>query len=98
MGAAQGPKGTKSHPDDGLITMRLTPFAKFFVTVVVLAVIGYVAYVRLGSDVRQWATDQAGGAPPSKTEPVGRDDFSRLKDMPADPDRKAPVLGVKTAP
>src|SRR6266536_263982 len=36
--------------------MRLTPFAKFFVTVVILAVVGYAVYHYKGADVRKWAT------------------------------------------
>ena len=36
--------------------MKLTPFAKFFVTVVILAVVGYAAYHYKGRDIRKWAT------------------------------------------
>ena len=35
--------------------MKLTPFAKLFITVVVLGVLGYVAWTYKGGDIREWA-------------------------------------------
>ena len=36
--------------------MRLTPFAKAFVTIVILGVIGYAAWHYKGHELRKWAT------------------------------------------
>ena len=36
--------------------MRLTPFAKAFITIVILAVIGYAAWHYKGAELRKWAT------------------------------------------
>lgn len=74
--------------------MKLTPFAKFFVTVVILAVVGYAAYHYKGGDIRKWATGSEKGQPQSTTSPVGTNDFDALKNAPADPSRDAAVTGV----
>jgi NitT/TauT family transport system substrate-binding protein len=74
--------------------MKLTPFAKFFVTVVILAVVGYAAYHYKGADIRKWATGAEKGQPQTSTSPVGTNDFDALKNAPADPSRDAAVTGV----
>jgi NitT/TauT family transport system substrate-binding protein len=77
--------------------MRLTPFAKFFITLVILAVVGYTIYHYKGADVRKWAT---GSTSTSQTTTGGNDgvssgDFSALKNAPADPSRDAGSNGVQ---
>jgi NitT/TauT family transport system substrate-binding protein len=74
--------------------MRLTPFAKLFLTVVILAVIGYAVYHYKGADVRKWATGKASGEATS-SEGVSSNDFDALKNAPADPGRDAGSTGVQ---
>ncbi len=74
--------------------MKLTPFAKFFITVVVLAVVGYAAYHYKGADIRKWATGSDKGQSQTSTSAVGSSDFDALKNAPADPSRDASVTGV----
>jgi NitT/TauT family transport system substrate-binding protein len=74
--------------------MKLTPFAKFFVTVVVLAVVGYAAWHYKGADIRKWATGNDKGQSQTSTSAVGSNDFDALKNAPADPSRDAAVTGV----
>ena len=66
--------------------MKLTPFAKMFIALIILSVVGYVLYTKRDS-VQQWANTGQGGKPaekPSqKTDPggqsaVGKDDFSAI--------------------
>jgi outer membrane protein OmpA-like peptidoglycan-associated protein len=73
--------------------MKLTPFAKFFITVVVLAVVGYAAWHYKGAEIRKWATGNEKGQP-AATSQVGSNDFDPLKNAPADPSRDAAVTGV----
>ena len=82
--------------------MRLTPFAKFFITVVVLGVVGYVGWTRYGAQVRCWAspascgaTTAAGQGQAAGDTKLTRDDFSGLGKAPADADRGAGVPGVQ---
>src|SRR5262245_57988933 len=81
--------------------MRLTPFAKFFITVVIIAVVGYVVYDYKGADLRKWATgDKSGGSAPSaapSSSELSPTDFSALKDAPKDPARDTGSAGVRTA-
>jgi outer membrane protein OmpA-like peptidoglycan-associated protein/ABC-type amino acid transport substrate-binding protein len=76
--------------------MKLTPFAKFFITVVILAVVGYAAYHYKGSDIRKWATGSEKSQTQTGTSQVGSNDFDALKNAPADPSRNAPVTGVSS--
>jgi NitT/TauT family transport system substrate-binding protein len=74
--------------------MRLTPFAKFFITVVILAVVGYAVYHYKGADVRKWATGGSGGAKTASSDNVSASDFNALKNAPPDPSRDAGSSGV----
>src|SRR5436190_361291 len=76
--------------------MRLTPFAKFFVTVVVLAVVGYAAWHYKGTDIRKWATGGEKGQTTTSGGAVASNDFDALKNAPADPGRDAAVSGVNS--
>jgi NitT/TauT family transport system substrate-binding protein len=76
--------------------MRLTPFAKLFITVVILAVLGYALWHYKGADIRRWA----GAEKAASTGGAGGDaskDFAALKDAPADPGRNAGSAGVAPA-
>ena len=76
--------------------MRLTPLAKTFVVLVVLAVLGYVTWHYFRADIRKWASGgkavatgpaATGPAKPASTDTAA--DFKALGKAPADPDRKA---------
>jgi ABC-type amino acid transport substrate-binding protein len=73
--------------------MKLTPFAKLFITVVVLAVIGYAAYHYKGAEIRQWAVGDKPAATAASQE-LTRGDFDALGNAPADPVRNAGATGV----
>jgi outer membrane protein OmpA-like peptidoglycan-associated protein/ABC-type amino acid transport substrate-binding protein len=76
--------------------MKLTPFAKLFMTVVILGVLGYALWHYKGADIRRWAgADKASGTGTGGA--AGEDaakDFAALKDAPADPARDAGSAGV----
>jgi NitT/TauT family transport system substrate-binding protein len=75
--------------------MKLTPFAKLFITLVVVGVIGYAVYHYKGADVRKWATGNEAGK--TSTGEVSKDDFDALKNAPGDPARDAGSTGVQAA-
>lgn len=73
--------------------MRLTPFAKVFLTVVILAVIGYAAWHYKSADVKKWAVgEKAAGS--GENAAISTDDFNALRNAPADPDRDTGATGV----
>ncbi|MCC6807629.1 MAG: OmpA family protein [Deltaproteobacteria bacterium] len=76
--------------------MKLTPFAKVFITLVILAVVGYVVYAKFGGNVRNWATGNADPNAPTanKPEAVEKTDFSKLNEAPKDATRNQAVSGV----
>src|SRR6266567_5488516 len=74
--------------------MKLTPFAKLFITIVILAVVGYGVYHYKGSDVRKWATGGQSTAAKSGADNVSSTDFAALKNAPPDPSRDAGSSGV----
>ncbi len=83
--------------------MKLTPFAKMFVTLVVLAVVGYVGWRRYGDTVRCWASPAACSpegvvSQAASPEKVSRDDFAALGKTPADPERGAALPAVPKPP
>ena len=69
--------------------MRLTPLAKAFIAVVVLAVLGFATWHYKGDAIKQWA----GG---EKTAEGGdsKEDFDKLKGGPSDPQRGIGSTGV----
>ncbi|MGZ8831515.1 MAG: phosphate ABC transporter substrate-binding/OmpA family protein, partial [Thermoanaerobaculia bacterium] len=71
-----------------------TPFAKFFVTVVVLVVVGYAAYHYKGSDLKKWAVGKEQKTTTDSNE-VSSGDFSALKNAPIDPSRDSGATGVQ---
>jgi len=74
--------------------MRLTPFAKVFITLVILGVIGYAAWHYKGGAIRKWAGADKDKAAP---EQVSSNDFDALKNAPGDPGRDVGSTGVTTA-
>ena len=76
--------------------MKLTPFAKLFITVVILGVVGYALYYYQGDTVRKWAVGDKGAAGQGAA-PVSAQDFDALRGAPADPDRGAGSAGVSPA-
>jgi NitT/TauT family transport system substrate-binding protein len=73
--------------------MRLTPFAKLFITVVVVAVLGYAFWHYKGADLSKWAVGEK-PAPTQATSTPGVNDFDALKNAPADPERGFGATGV----
>lgn len=72
--------------------MKLTPFAKLFITLVILLVIGYAVWHYKGSEIRSWST--GGKEVAEKKEGIDSGDFDALKNAPADPDKDAGSTGV----
>ena len=75
--------------------MRLTPFAKLFITLVILAVVGYAFYAYRGADIRKWAVGDKADTKPA--EQVSSTDFDALKNAPPDPARGTGSTGVTGA-
>jgi NitT/TauT family transport system substrate-binding protein len=76
--------------------MRLTPFAKLFITLVIVAVLGYALWHYKGADIRRWAGAEKAAAASGSGEDSSKD-FAALKDAPADPRRDAGSNGVAPA-
>jgi NitT/TauT family transport system substrate-binding protein len=72
--------------------MRLTPFAKFFITIIILAVVGYAFYHYRGADIRKWAVGDKGAQP---AEQISSTDFDALRNAPPDPARGTGSAGVQ---
>jgi len=73
--------------------MKLTPLAKGFITVVILAVLGFVAWYWAGSSIRNWAT----GGRTGTTEEVKKEDFDSLKNTTGDAKYNDGSTGVTAA-
>ena len=63
--------------------MKLTPFAKLFVTVVVLGVLGYAFWHYKGDTVRKWAGAEKQTGDAAKSSGVESSDFAALRNAPA---------------
>jgi NitT/TauT family transport system substrate-binding protein len=61
--------------------MKLTPFGKLFLALIVLSVMGFVVFKRFGGEIRQWA----GAGSPGKAEVVSKDDFNQIGQLPDAP-------------
>lgn len=75
--------------------MKLTPFAKIFIALVVVAVVGVVLWTQLGGKAKEWAQggqDNHGDAS-TTGEGISKNDFAGL-DPSNDPVRNAKVTGV----
>jgi NitT/TauT family transport system substrate-binding protein len=81
--------------------VKLTPLAKAFIAVVVLAVLGYTGYHYYGDQIKEWSKGDKGGDKGGNNidkgnTQVSKDDFKNLG-KPADPDRNKGVSGVTAA-
>ncbi len=76
--------------------MKLTPFAKLFITLVIVGVLGYAFWHYKGADVRQWAVGEEEATPADTT--LGSSDFDALRNAPPDPKRGAGAEGVTPEP
>ena len=77
--------------------MKLTPFAKVFITLIVLGVVGYAGYHYYGDQLRDWSKGGSAAKSGGETKaPAGvtKEDFGALGNTP-DPDRKAGASGVQ---
>ena len=66
--------------------MKLTAFGKIFLALIILAVIGFVAFKKYGEEIKQWAG--AGGGPNAqggRPQAITRDDFGALPQNPDAP-------------
>ena len=87
---AAGRAGPEDDVAPGDTTMKLTPFAKLFITVVILGVLGYAAWHYKGAEIRKWAGAEKSAA----KEEVTANDFDALRNAPPDPDRNEGSPGV----
>src|SRR4029077_18096013 len=73
--------------------MKLTPFAKLFITIVILGVLGYVFWSAKGGAVREWAVGKKDTSSAANTG-VSATHFDALKTVPPDPNRNAGSTGI----
>jgi NitT/TauT family transport system substrate-binding protein len=74
--------------------MRLTPFAKIFITAVILIVLGFVTWYWAGDSIKNWATGGKSGT----TEEVKKEDFNSLNEKINDPKYNDGSTGVTAQP
>ncbi len=78
--------------------MKLTAFAKFFITVVILGVIGYALWHYKSIDIKKWAgADKPAPGTTAAAQGSGAasgTDFDALKNAPPDPERGKGAAGV----
>ena len=74
--------------------MKLTPFAKIFITAVILIVLGFVTWFWAGDSIKKWAT----GENTSPKEDVKKEDFDSLKNPISDPKYNDGSTGVTAQP
>ena len=77
--------------------MKLTPFAKLFITFVIVAVVGYAFWHYKGQDVRRWAVGRSDSSAGGSSTPVSSSDFDALRNAPPDPGRGSGAAGVTQA-
>ena len=70
--------------------MRLTPLAKIFIAIVVVAVIGFATWHYKGDAIKEWAGGEKEASGDQKA------DFDKLKNAPGDPERNAGSTGVSS--
>src|SRR2546428_11323311 len=72
--------------------MRLTGFANFYITVVIVGVLGYTTWHYQSSAIRKWAGAERSAS--QATAAVAEGDFAALKNAPPDPTRGIGSTGV----
>ncbi len=76
--------------------MKLTPFAKAFIALAIVAVVAVVVWMQFGSKAKDWAaegTPAGSGSAAAPPQSIDGADFKNL-DPTKDPDRKAAVTGI----
>lgn len=75
--------------------MKLTPFGKLFITIVILGVLGYAVWHYRGDQIRKWAGAEKKAEPAVASGAASAtNDFDALKGAPPDPARGAGSEGV----
>ncbi|KAA0252423.1 transporter substrate-binding domain-containing protein [Acidobacteria bacterium ACD] len=75
--------------------MKLTPFGKLFITIVILGVLGYGVWHYKGDAIRKWAgAEKKGATAAAKDAAVATADFDALKGAPPDAERGKGAEGV----
>ena len=78
--------------------MKLTPFAKIFITLVIAGVLGFAVWHYKGTEIRSWAGAEKGAATaPGKGSGVDATDFAALRNAPPDAERGKGSEGVAPA-
>lgn len=75
--------------------MKLTPFGKLFLALVIVGVVGFVVYRRFGQELRQWA---GAGSPQAAAGAVSPEDFKALTEGLVDAPRTGEVAVTGAAP
>src|SRR5690349_1389637 len=68
--------------------MKLTPFGKLFLALIILGVIGFAVFKKYGNEVKQWAgvnTEGGGSSGGGRGEAVSKDDFGSIGSLPDAP-------------
>lgn len=68
--------------------MKLTPFGKLFLALIILGVIGFAVFKKYGNEVKQWAgvnTEGGGSSGGGRGEAVSKDDFGAIGSLPDAP-------------
>jgi outer membrane protein OmpA-like peptidoglycan-associated protein/ABC-type amino acid transport substrate-binding protein len=74
--------------------MKLTPFSKLIIALIIVGGLGYVVYRRYGNEIRAYAQQGTG-----KVEEVSKDDFSQIGSLPDAPrDGKVQMNAPSAAP
>jgi NitT/TauT family transport system substrate-binding protein len=81
--------------------VKLTPLAKAFIALIVIAVVGYTGYHYYGNEIKEWSKggDKGagkGGSTAGGGGQVSKDDFNNLGKV-AEPDRNKGVSGIQSA-
>ena len=79
--------------------MKLTPLAKGFIALIVVAAVAAIVYLQVFKKAKDWANQDSAagsGSPSAAAAPVSKDDFTGLAAA-ADPDRKTPIGAIAPA-
>src|SRR4051812_43033232 len=71
--------------------MKLTPFAKVFLVLVILGVGGFIAFKKYGDNLRTWSGATTSGQPKPSDTPVDKNDFNFVGDKNVDAPRSGEV-------
>jgi NitT/TauT family transport system substrate-binding protein len=75
--------------------MKLTPFSKLLIALLIIGGLGWVVYRRYGNEIRAYAQQGA----PGRTEEVSKDDFNQIGQLPDAPrDGKVDVTAPASGP